>query len=91
MVDQSHGICKGPTAAGAEGSDGRRFDIVPAQSEASILEFRISPKAEGPAARMPPVGRSVVDVQGHALIKQWIDEVILQDEDKYPGSTACGS
>jgi hypothetical protein len=39
---------------------------------------------------MPPVGRSVVDVQGHALIKQWIDEVILKDEDKYPESKACG-
>jgi parallel beta-helix repeat protein len=89
-VDQSHGICKGPTAAGAEGSDGRRFDIVPAQAADSILEFRISPDATSPAARMPPIGRSVVDIQGHALIKQWIDEVILKDEDKYPGSTACG-
>jgi hypothetical protein len=39
---------------------------------------------------MPPIGRSVVDIQGHALIKQWIDEVIIKDEGKYPGSTACG-
>jgi len=88
-VDGSYGICKQPTAAGAEGSGGRTYDIEPAASAKSILEFRIGPNATTPAARMPPLSRSVVHDEGHALIQQWIDQVIKADESKYPGSTSC--
>ena len=88
-VDGSYGICKQPTAAGAEGSGGRTYDIEPAAALKSILEFRIGPNATTPAARMPPLSRSVVHDEGHALIQQWIDQVVTADESKYPGSTSC--
>ncbi len=88
-VDASYGICKGPTATGAEGSGGRAVDIHPSDSSKSILEFRIGPDATSAAARMPPLARSVVDEEGHALIKQWIDNVIVPDEQRYPNSTTC--
>ena len=40
---------------------------------------------------MPPLARSVVDVEAHALIQQWIDNVVVADESKYPGSTSCAN
>ena len=88
-VNTSYGICKGPTATGAEGSGGRAVDIHPANAAASILEYRISEEADSAAARMPPIARSVVDVEGHALIEQWINDVIVVDESRYPGSSDC--
>lgn len=88
-VDATYGICKGPTATGADGSGGRAVDIHPGDAAASILEFRISPDAVSPSAKMPPIARSVVDEEGHALIAQWIDNVVTADEDRYPNSTSC--
>jgi parallel beta-helix repeat protein len=90
-VDTSYGICKHPTATGSEGSNGRTVDIQPGDALRSILEFRISPAATSPAARMPPLARSVVDVEGHALIKLWLDTVVSTDEAKYPGSSNCAN
>lgn len=76
-VDASHGICKGVTAAGAEGTNGRRFDIVPTKANESVLDFRISSAAEGrPAARMPPIARSRTDAAAHSLIADWINNVV---------------
>ncbi|MES1264016.1 MAG: hypothetical protein ABUL69_06635, partial [Peristeroidobacter soli] len=88
-VDTTYGICKHPTATGHEGSNGRTVDIHPGDASQSILEFRISSGATSPAARMPPIARSVVDEEGHALIEQWINTVVTPDEAKYPGSTSC--
>lgn len=88
-VNRSYGICKRPIAAGADGSDGRTVDVHPGDASSSILEFRISEAADTPAAMMPPIARSVVDVEGHALIAQWINDVVVADEDRYPGSTSC--
>lgn len=89
QVDTSYGICKGPTATGAEGSGGRSVDVHPGRADLSILEFRISPAADTPAARMPPLARSVVDEEAHDLIIQWINDVVVADDDRYPGSEAC--
>lgn len=76
-VDSSHGICKGVTAAGAEGTNGRTKDIVPTKANESVLDFRISQAAEGrPAARMPPIARSRTDAAAHSLIADWINNVI---------------
>src|SRR3546814_9376071 len=75
-VDTTYGVCKRPTATGEEGSDRRRYDIHPGDSADSIMEFRIGPTATTPAARMPPLARSVVDEEGHALIQQWIQNVV---------------
>ncbi|MGH8445641.1 MAG: parallel beta-helix domain-containing protein [Solimonas sp.] len=90
-VDTSYGVCKRPTATGQEGNGGRTYDIHPANSADSIMEFRIGPTATTPAARMPPLARSVVDEEGHALIQQWIQNVIIADEARYPGSTSCAN
>jgi uncharacterized repeat protein (TIGR03806 family) len=89
-VDVTYGICKNPTATGQEGKGGRTYDIHPANVADSVLAFRIGPEATTPAARMPPIARSVVDDEGRALIEQWIGTVITADESKYPGSTSCG-
>lgn len=88
-VDISYGICKRPTATGQEGNGGRTYDIHPGNVSDSILAFRIGPNATVPAARMPPIARSVVDTEGSALIEQWIGSVVKADEAKYPGSTSC--
>ncbi|MDP3856847.1 MAG: parallel beta-helix domain-containing protein [Stagnimonas sp.] len=88
-VDSTYGICKHPTATGQEGNGGRSVDFHPGSSADSIVEHRIGPTATTPAARMPPLARSVIDAEGHALVKQWIDTVLVADEAKYPGSTSC--
>ena len=90
-VDSSYGICKGPTAAGAEGSGGRTVDIRPGNANASILDYRIGPQATTPVAMMPPIARSVVDEQGAALVRNWINNVVVADNDKYPGSESCAN
>jgi uncharacterized repeat protein (TIGR03806 family) len=88
-VGQAHGICKQPTATGSAGSGGRSHDIVPAKPEKSILEFRVGPDADTPAERMPSLARSVMHDEGHALIEQWIRDVIVRDDAKYPNSESC--
>lgn len=88
-VDLSYGICKRPTATGTEGRGGRTFDIHPGNVANSVLAFRTGPEATLPAARMPPLARSVVHVEGHDLLEQWIGSVVKADESKYPGSTNC--
>jgi len=88
-VNQSFGICKRPTATGAEGSDGRPVDIWPGDPTRSITEFRIGPDAISPSAKMPPLARSVVHSEGHALVEQWIRDVVVVDEAKYPNSSSC--
>jgi uncharacterized repeat protein (TIGR03806 family) len=90
-VDGVFGICKKPTATGQEGNGGRTYDIHPGNVADSIMPFRIGPEATTPAARMPPLARSVVDTEGHALIEQWIRDVVVKDETKYPDSTSCGN
>ncbi len=88
-VDLSYGICKRPTATGTEGRGGRTYDIHPGNVGDSVLAFRTGPEATIPAARMPPIARSVVHVEGHDLLQQWIGSVVKADESKYPGSTSC--
>jgi uncharacterized repeat protein (TIGR03806 family) len=88
-VNESYGVCKRPTATGQEGNGGRTYDIHPGNVGDSIMPFRIGPTATTPAARMPPLARSVVHAEGHALVEQWIRDVIVKDESKYPGSTSC--
>lgn len=88
-VGLAHGICKKPTATGSEGSGGRTVDIWPGDPTRSILEFRISDAATSPAARMPSLARSVTHDEGHALVEQWIRDVVVVDEAKYPNSSSC--
>ena len=88
-VDSTYGVCKNPTATGQEGNGGRAVDFHPGSAVDSIVDHRIGPTATTPAARMPPLARSVIDSEAHALVKQWIDTVLVADEAKYPGSTSC--
>ena len=85
----SYGICKGPTATGSEGSGGRTVDVRPGDADGSILAYRIGPEADTPTAKMPPISRSVVQSEAHDLVVDWINNVVVADEERYPGSTSC--
>ena len=87
-VNDTYGICKGPTAAGTEGRGGREFDIVPGDAAASILPYRLGPEATSLAARMPPLARSAVHQGAFDLISLWIDTVV---DETYPNADACNS
>lgn len=91
QVDQSYGICKGPTATGTEGSGGRSVDVKPGDADGSIAAYRISPEADTPAAQMPPIARSVVHDEAHDLVRQWINDVVVADDERYPGSESCAN
>jgi uncharacterized repeat protein (TIGR03806 family) len=88
-VDATFGVCKLPTAAGTEGKGGRTYDLHPANAADSIMLYRISAEATVPAAKMPPIARSVVDTEGAALIQQWINTVTKVDTAQYPNSDQC--
>jgi uncharacterized repeat protein (TIGR03806 family) len=66
------GLCKLPIAAGG-GTGGRRYDIAPGQADESILLYRM--ETTDPASLMPELGRSTVDVEGVALIRDWINAI----------------
>lgn len=71
-VPASYGVCKAPVAAGG-GSGGRQFSIVPGQPDESILIYRL--EATAPDVRMPELGRQLVDQEGVALIRAWIESL----------------
>ena len=63
------GECKIPIATG-RGSGDALFDIVPGTPDASILLHRmLSTEAD---VAMPELGRSLVHIEGVALIREWI-------------------
>jgi len=66
------GVYKPPVAAG-RGSSGFKFGIDPGSPETSFLLHRI--RSTDPGAMMPTVGRTLVDVEGTALVEQWIREM----------------
>jgi hypothetical protein len=59
-----------PIAAG-KGSGGRFYDIVPGSADKSIVTFRI--ESTEPGIMMPELGRRLVDKEGVALVRSWID------------------
>jgi parallel beta-helix repeat protein len=69
-VDESYGICKTPVAAGS-GSGGFQYDIVPGDSDISILSYRMD--SNEPDVRMPEIGRTLIHDEGVALIEEWIN------------------
>ena len=64
-----YGVCKEPVAAGPA-TDGLQYDVVPGQPEESVMIFRLDSTHVG--FMMPPLGRSVVDGPGVALVSAWI-------------------
>ncbi len=63
------GICKPPIATG-RGSAGRLYDIVPGKPDESIIMARL--ESTEPEIKMPELGRTLIDVEGTALIREWI-------------------
>lgn len=63
------GVCKPPVAVG-EASGGFLYDIVGGDPDHSIMVFRMESTA--PAVMMPQIGRSLVDKEGVALVREWI-------------------
>jgi parallel beta-helix repeat protein len=88
-VNRDYGICKSPVASG-RGTGNRLYDIVPGDAPASILEFRLG-NADDAAVRMPPIAKSVVHAEGHALITQWINLLPLPTTEDDNCSGAAGS
>jgi uncharacterized repeat protein (TIGR03806 family) len=71
--DPTHwGVGKRPVAAG-RGSGGHSVAIQPGAPDASILVHRIS--TTEPGVMMPQFGRTLVDPEGLALVRQWIAEM----------------
>ncbi len=66
------GYLKRPVAAG-RGSGGLAYDIAPGDADASILHFRMA--STDPGIMMPEVGRTMVDKEGLALIRDWIKQL----------------
>lgn len=85
-VNDTFGICKGPTASGTEGRGGRQYDIVPGSAADSILPYRMGPEATSLAAKMPPLARSKVHQGAFELVSLWIDEVV---DSSYANADAC--
>ncbi len=67
-VDYNHGVCNS-----AHGWRGGGFDIWPGDSDNSSMPLRMT--LSGAPDRMPPLGRSIVDVEAVELIRQWIDSM----------------
>ncbi|HUP23480.1 MAG TPA: SO2930 family diheme c-type cytochrome [Thermoanaerobaculia bacterium] len=66
------GIYKSPVAAG-RGSGDRLHDIVPGEPDRSILLLRL--ESVDPGVMMPELGRSLVDEEGVAMVRRWIEEM----------------
>jgi len=74
-MDEGHGICKPPIAAGKAANVGN-YDIQPGNSAQSILAARVA--SSEPGIRMPPVSRTVTHTEAARLIAQWIDQDVEQ-------------
>ena len=66
------GVEKRPVAAGRASAD-FDFDIAPGAPDRSILVHRLA--STDPGVMMPELGRTLVDREGLALIRQWIAEM----------------
>jgi uncharacterized repeat protein (TIGR03806 family) len=71
-IDYHHGVCNS-----AHGWRGGGFDIWPGDSDNSSMPLRMT--LSGAPDRMPPLGRSIVDVEAVDLIRQWIDAMPYQE------------
>jgi uncharacterized repeat protein (TIGR03806 family) len=70
------GYCKQPGSAG-KGGEGRDYDIVPGDAEASILIYRTETLDLG--SMMPLIGRSLKHDAGTELLRAWIDGLPADD------------
>jgi len=66
------GVDKAPVSAGG-GAGGLNYDIIPGDSEHSILLYRMN--SIEPGTSMPELARSIIHKEGVDLIRQWIDNM----------------
>jgi len=85
-MDEGHGICKPPIAAGIAASVGN-YDIQPGASAQSILAARLA--SVQPGIRMPPISRTVTQAEAANLVQQWIDQDVQQFAD--PNADKCAT
>ena len=64
------GVCKSATSAGNGTTCTQGHDIVPGNTDESLLLCRLNSVTSG--ERMPPLGRTVVHEEAVTLIQQWI-------------------
>jgi parallel beta-helix repeat protein len=85
-MDQGHGICKPPIAAG-KGAEAGDYDIQPGDANVSILAARLA--STDPGIKMPPLARSVAQIEAVTLVEDWITTVVAgySDED----ANFCGT
>jgi len=81
-MDEGHGICKPPTAAGQAAQFGN-FDIQPGDAAQSILPNRLA--SVTPGIRMPPISRTVTQTEAVSLVTPWVQNVV----DQYSESSAA--
>ena len=75
--DEFHlGFCKEPGSAGSA-ADGRQYDIVPGDAEASIMVYRTETEEVG--EMMPLIGRSVADDLAVDILRAWVDGLPADD------------
>ena len=84
-MDESHGICKPPIAAG-RAADFANYDIQPGAASQSLLPYRLSSIA--PGIRMPPLARTVQQKEAVELVTKWVDQVVAGFSD--PNANTCG-
>ncbi len=77
-MNESHGICKPPIAAGRAADIGN-YDIQPGSASQSILASRI--ESTQPGIRMPPLARTVAQNEAVELVNHWIDSVVADFAD----------
>jgi uncharacterized repeat protein (TIGR03806 family) len=70
------GVGKPPVAAG-RGSGGLKYDIVPGKPDQSILYYRIA--SSDPGVMMPELGKKLVHKEGVEIIKQWIEQLTINN------------
>ncbi len=66
------GVCKTPVAAG-KGSGNRQFGIHPGRPDESILVYRM--ESDDPGIMMPELGRVIEHREGIALIREWVESL----------------
>ena len=71
------GIRKPPVAAG-RGAGGHKVSIAPGDPDASIMLYRMG--STEPGVAMPELGKSTVDEEGLAKLREWIDQMPEQDD-----------
>jgi len=83
-MDEGHGICKPPIAAG-RAADFANYDIRPGSASQSLLPYRLS--SVQPGIRMPPLARTVQQKEAVELVTKWVNEVVAGFSD--PNANTC--